>query len=281
MIRPVVVGPFRGLVRAPATDLPPRLLEDPAAALAGGRLLRSKKNTVVEIASPEGPGWIVRRYRPRGLHSLVRNSVMVSKERNAFTFALEYERRGVPTAPVLAILERRTKGVFRESLLVVRKVPSTTLKERLHEASGRDPDGPASGRDERDVGPEAEAWWRAFAAFVRRAHAAGVYHGDLNAANVLVRAEAERPGPDAFVLIDVNRTRFGSPFDGGRVVADLSRIGRTEAERRFFVGCYAVDAGERRRLEAAVLRRRRLHDLRKRLNRSLGIKRTLVALKLK
>lgn len=255
-------------------DLPPGLLVDPVRALEGpgARLLRSKKNAVVEIAG--SPGWIVRRYKPRGLHSVVRNSVMVSKEKNAWDFALEYERRGVPTATVVALLERYEGGLFRESMLVTRKVPSRTLKERILECDAREIDA-------RDPHRGRRAWLRAFARFVRRAHAAGVYHGDLNASNVLVPEEHAGPADNAFVFIDVNRTRFGLPDDPRLAAGDLSRVGGTPEERKFVLRCYANDAEEYLRLRDAALRRRTLHDVRKRLNRRLGVKRALVALRLK
>ena len=238
----------------------------------GNVVLRSKKNTLVEV--PGTPGWIVRRYKPKGIHSLVRNSVMVSKERNAFTFALEYEKRGVPTAPVLAILERYSKGVFRESVLVTRKIPCRTLKDWLLEAEQRD-------AETRDPGRGRRAWLRAFVKFVRRAHEAGVYHGDLNPTNVLVPVEWSAPSPDAFVIVDVNRTRFGLPGDVRLVVADLMRIGATPDERRYVMRAYAADAKEYARLARRVNATRALHDTRKKLNRKLGVKKALVALRLR
>ena len=272
--RSVEVGAFRGWVRGRVIDLPPGFLEDPVAALEGPhvRLLRAKKNTVVEV--PGEPGWIVRRYIPRGLHSVVRNSVMVSKEANAFTFALEYERREIPTAPVLAFVERHENGIFRESILVTAKIPSTTLKERVLAA-----DAEHAGR--RNPGRGRRAWLRAFARFVRKAHAAGVYHGDLNGGNVLVPLDVTAPAEDAFVLIDVNRTAFGEPHEPKRVAADLAHVGGTPDERRFVLRCYVDDAKEYLRLRDKVLRLRSLKDTRKRLNRKLGLKKTLAAFKLK
>lgn len=207
-------GEFRGLLREGSEDdLPPGLLSDPIAARAGG-----------------GPGWIVRRYRPKGLHSVVRNSVRVSKERNAFTFALEYEARGIGEKD------------------------------------------PARGR---------RAWLREFARFVRTVHAARIYHRDQNTANVLVPDAFVDPKPGAFVLIDVNRTRFGSPSDPGLAASDLSRLGGSPDERRFILRCYAGDAKEYLRLRGRVLRLRTIHDARKKLNRGLGVKKALVTLKLK
>ena len=258
--------------------LPPRLLEDPPAVLAapGVRVLRAKKNDIVDVPDPTGatPGWIVRRYRPRGVHAVVRNSVMVSKEHNAFTFALEYERRGIPTAPALAILERYAKGVFKESLLVTAKVPSRTLREVLESA-----DAAAAGA--KDPLRGRRAWQRALARFVRRAHAAGVYHLDMNQANVLVPAERTAPSDDAFVLIDVNRTVFGKPFVTRLVAADLMRVASTPRERSFVLRAYSADAKEYARLSRIVNRARALHDTRKKLNRSLGVKKALQALKIR
>jgi hypothetical protein len=274
--RPIQVGRWKGWVRVDPAELPAGFLSDPLSALSlpGTTQLRGgpKKNTVLEL--PGDPGWILRHYRPKGLHSVLRNSVMASKEANAGSFAIEYERRGVPTAPVLALLERYAAGLFRESLLVTRRIPSLTLKRWILDSDER-------GRGSRDPERGRRAWLRAFARFVRAAHARGVYHGDLNAANVLVPERFTAPDEGAFVLIDVNRTRFGSPFDARRVAADLSRVGGTVRERSFVLRCYADGAREYLSLRGRVLRMRRFHDLRKRLNRSSGFKRALVALRLK
>lgn len=257
--------------------LPPGLLVDPPAVLraAGVVVLRDKKNMIVDVPGQAGAaGWIVRLYRPKGVHAWVRNSVMVSKEHNAFTFALEYERRGVPTAPALAILERYARGVFRESILVTEKIPSRTLRECLEgaDASGKAAKDPAKGR---------RAWLRVFAAFVRSCHEKGVYHLDLNPANVLVPDAHTTPEGATFVLVDVNRTIFGKPFVARLVVQDLMRIGATPEERSFVMRAYAADANEYARLRRTVNRVRALHDTRKKLNRKLGVKKALQTLRLR
>ena len=151
-------GIWRGLVR-PGSALPPGLLVDPPAVLsaAGVVVLRDKKNMIVDVpGAGESAGWVVRRYRPKGVHAFVRNSVMVSKEHNAFTFALEYERRGVPTARALAILERYAKGLFQESLLVTEKIPSRTLRECMETA-----DAEAGAAGAKNPGKGRRAWLRA------------------------------------------------------------------------------------------------------------------------
>lgn len=269
-------GIWRGLVRAGAV-LPPGFLVDPPSVFAapGVTVLRDKKNKIVEVPDVDGgAGWVIRRYRPTGVHAFVRNSVMVSKEHNAFTFALEYERRGVPAAPALAILERYAKGVFQESLLVTQKVPSHTLGECM-EAADR------AAKAARNPGKGRRAWLRAFAEFVRRAHERGVYHLDLNPANVLVPLAHATPEDAAFVLVDVNRTIFGKPFVPRLVVQDLMRIGASPSERSFVMRAYADDATEYARLRRTVNRLRRLHDTRKSLNRKLGVKKALQALRLR
>lgn len=268
-------GIWRGLVRAGAV-LPAGMLVDPPAVLtaAGAKILRDKKNMIVDLPDAAGAGWIVRLYRPRGVHSVVRNSVMVSKEHNAFTFALEYERRGVPTAPALAILERYAKGLFKESVLVTQKIPSHTLRECLEAAD-------AAGGSGKNAGKGRRAWLRAFAGFVRRAHERGVYHLDLNPANVLVPLAHATPADAAFVLVDVNRTIFGKPFVARLVVQDLMRIGASPEERSFVMRAYAADAKEYARLRRTVNRLRALHDTRKKLNRSLGVKKALQALRIR
>lgn len=268
-------GVWRGLVRSRAA-LPPGFLVDPPRVLsaAGVKVLRDKKNTIVDLPDRGGPGWIVRLYRPHGVHAVVRNSVMVSKEHNAFTFALEYERRGVPTAPALAILERYAKGLFQESLLVTQKIPSHTLGECMGAA-----DAAAGGA--KNAGKGRRAWLRAFAAFVRRAHERGVYHLDLNPANVLVPIAHATPEDAAFVLVDVNRTIFGKPFAPRLVLQDLMRIGASPAERSFVMRAYAADAKEYARLRRTVNRLRALHDTRKSLNRKLGVKKALRALRIR
>ncbi|MGK2926276.1 MAG: 3-deoxy-D-manno-octulosonic acid kinase [Lysobacterales bacterium] len=143
-------------------------------------------------------GWPARFSRDRYLFTGYRRSRPLAE----FRMLADLTAMGLPVPPPLAALCARQGPFYRGWLLMERIMPATPLADLLGECADDDP------------------LWRRCGAMIRRFHAAGVVHADLNARNILV-GEGERVH-----LVD---------FDRGRVVegddaafrANLARLRRS------------------------------------------------------
>jgi len=90
----------------------------------------------------------------------------------------EVRRRGVPTLEVLGAWVERVWGLFYRGWLLSRELKGGQ-------------DLWAALRSERYVGPASKSLLQAVARGLRTMHRRGVYHGDLNLKNILVRQETD------------------------------------------------------------------------------------------
>ncbi len=152
-----------------------------------------------------GPhGWVLRRYRRGGLMARIsRSGYWWAGEARVRAFA-EYRllelltREGLPVPAPIAARYRRRGFTYRCDIIVERIAGAQPLSSMLaHAALGDEP-------------------WRAIGEAVARLHAAGVFHADLNAHNILI-------GPERRVsVIDFDRGRLRGP--GGWRVRNLRRL---------------------------------------------------------
>ena len=131
---------------------------------------------------------------------------------------LEHLRaEGLPVpAPAAAGYWRRGL-LYRAAILTVSIPDSETLAARLARA------------------PIDEAQWRTLGELVARLHAAGAWHADLNAHNVLLDAAGD------FHLIDFDRARLRAPGDWTQ--ANLARLNRSLEKLRAQGPCH-TDAAD-------------------------------------
>lgn len=121
--------------------------------------------------------------------------------------------RGLPVPRPIAARVRRSGLVYRADLVTERIAAAESLAQRLSHAT-----------------LDAEHW-RAIGQCVRQFHAAGVFHADLNAHNVLLAASR-------VYLIDFDRGRFRA--SGSWEAANLARLRRSldklvrQSERSYF-----------------------------------------------
>jgi 3-deoxy-D-manno-octulosonic acid kinase len=115
----------------------------------------------------------------------------------------ELSRRGLPVPrPVAARVVRH--GWYYRADLITQRIPATeSLAQQLQRA------------------PLTEAGWRALGQCLRRFHADGVWHADLNAHNILL-------GTTGIYLIDFDRGRLRTPGSWAR--ANLARLQRSLAK---------------------------------------------------
>lgn len=135
----------------------------------------------------------------------------------------EARRRGVPTLEILgAWIERVGGPVYRGGLMSRELKGARDLWAVLQSGLCQ--------------GEEGEALLRAAAESVRAMHRRGVYHGDLNLKNILVRQEGEKI---AGYVIDFDRARlFAGEVPGRAARKNLRRLLRSicklDPDRRFF-----------------------------------------------
>lgn len=204
-------GRIAMLVRADCRDwLVPLLLAaargEPAGevrALSGGR-------GGATVVRRRGHEVVLRPYRRGGLAArLVRDRYFGWRPRPLRELCLleQLRRRGVPVAEPLGGCVRRV-GIGYRGWIVTRYVPEArTLWEWA--ASGA-----ADG--------ERAAVWRGVGAAIRRLHAAGARHPDLNLHNILLSSQA---GALQVSFIDFDRPRFSGLLRGP--AADVQRLRRS------------------------------------------------------
>lgn len=133
-----------------------------------------------------------------------------------FNMLVELHRLGLPVPRPLAALTRR-HGLLYGGCLITARIPGArTAADLMAERSADEP------------------LWRGIGACIKRFHAQGVVHADLNARNILV------DGSNTVFLIDFDRARR-APGANGAFARNLGRL------RRSFDKLWP--AGERERLD--------------------------------
>lgn len=135
----------------------------------------------------------------------------------------EARRRGIPTLEILAAWVERSWGPFYRGWLVSRELIGacdlwTALQKKLY------------------VGSDGEALLRDLAQSLRRMHRQGIYHGDLNLTNILVRKEGNKIGN---YIIDFDKAKlFCHAVPARKAKRNLSRLFRSvrkfDPDRKFF-----------------------------------------------
>lgn len=171
------------------------------------------------IAS-EGPGAAavaVKEFPSRGPAYALESLVRRHRGREAWMAAHALLVRGIETPLPLALVEERRCGLVFASYVLTRwlePAEDAHLYVDRRFAQGRPvappgrsrgPWGEGGERSPLGARGEAEAV-RAFARFVARLHAEGIYHGDLKLPNVLV-VEGSAGAPPSFALLDLDAVR--------------------------------------------------------------------------
>jgi 3-deoxy-D-manno-octulosonic acid kinase len=151
--------------------------------------------------------WVLRHYRRGGFIARLSKDRYVwagEKRVRAFTewrLLAELSRRGLPVPRPIAARYQRSGPVYRCVLITQRISGARPLSAVLAD------------------GPLQENTWRDIGAAVARLHAAGAYHADLNAHNLLL------DGGGAVSVIDFDRGRLRTP--GEWALKNLSRLNRS------------------------------------------------------
>jgi 3-deoxy-D-manno-octulosonic acid kinase len=211
------------------------LREATTESVEGEPLARGGRGATWSLALGDGTRAVLRWYRRGGaLRHFVRDRYFGWQARPWLELALieEARRRGVPVVEVLAARVDRLRGGFYRGAIVTREVGNSETLAELLVRCGR--------------GPERTAALCAVGRALRRLHDCGVQHRDLNASNILLRAEGDTT---AVYLIDFDRARLRSVVSPRARRRALARLARSLA--KLAAAGVAVDAREWADLERA------------------------------
>ncbi len=164
------------------------------------------RGTTWFVRSPAGE-WVLRHYRRGGLVARVLHDryLWLGLERTRawreWRLLAELHAAGLPVPRPVAAQVRRQGLWYTADLLIERIGHTHSLAQRLSHH------------------PLVPALWRAIGATIQRLHAAGVYHADLNAHNILLDRQ------NRVYIIDFDRARRRRP--GTWQVGNLARLERS------------------------------------------------------
>ncbi len=187
-----------------------------------------------------------------------------SPARRAWYGAHLLQTQGFPVPQPLAVVEKRSAGLVRESVYVSQALPYPPLSDYWQESARR------------WSVAQRRLFLRELALFVRSFHTTGLYSGDLRDANLLVEECQDTPGSAPhgprwrFYLVDLDRLTHDPSLTLRRRVKNLVQLDRTlgrrarQSERLFFLYTYLgpplPSAKQRRALLKTLLSVRRRKD---------------------
>jgi tRNA A-37 threonylcarbamoyl transferase component Bud32 len=151
----------------------------------------------------------IKRYKCRSLWDTVKYVFFPSKAIAEWRNLRRFEEKGIPTAEPLAVAEKRSFGLLRDSCLVTASLsPAEALNEYLLRVK-------LSPEQRQQLG-------RALGRLVRRLHDGNIFFRDLHAGNILIRwNDGQRP--DLF-LIDLHKAYSVPVLQQWMRVRDLGQL---------------------------------------------------------
>jgi hypothetical protein len=178
------------------------VLADPATVV----LKHSPRVTVARVGSGEHQ-LVLKRFREAAPLRVLEALFVGSRALRVWRAAALMRAAGFAVPEPVAALEDRRFGVLWRSCAIARWVVGAPLDEVWRARRGR----------------ARRALTLAFADYLRRLHAAGLYPQDLRAANVLVTSE----DPARFVLVDLDRVRRYRRLAWGRRRKNVVQVHRS------------------------------------------------------
>ncbi|MCB1057657.1 MAG: hypothetical protein KDD11_19320, partial [Acidobacteria bacterium] len=161
---------------------------------------------------------VVKQFRNQGRKASLRRRLRGSKAELSWRMAWRFAEAGVPTAePVMWLESRRADG---PSFFITRYLGEVTEARYLFRAANQNRVA--------DDFPTVDypGFLDALGRLLRRMHEAGLWHRDLSIGNVLLRLDADAPGPrvpDLFI-VDLNRARCLRRLSLSERTRDLCRL---------------------------------------------------------
>jgi hypothetical protein len=207
----VTSGPALEAIFPPDGD-PDRLL-----TRSDCRIVKLQRKVIVGRAMTRAGPLYVKRYNPFAWRLVLASLWQPSPAVRAWRGAQALAARGFGTPQPVAAIERRRAGLLAASFFVTREVTGALTADARWRAIVIDPD-PVRRRRER------RRFARALGDLFRRLHAAGIYHGDLKDANLLLRGPVEARD---WVLLDLESVRVLTRVGRRRRIKNLVQLART------------------------------------------------------
>ncbi|MBI3768034.1 MAG: hypothetical protein HY271_05990 [Deltaproteobacteria bacterium] len=180
---------------------------DAVLARADTRVLQAGKRTTVGAVTSGGAELVLKRFHERTLARVLETIALGSGAARVWRGAARLGAAGFEAPEILAVLEHRRLGLPLWSCAIARHVSGPALDTLWRTRSG-------AARRRLTL---------AFADYLRRMHAAGIYAQDLRGANVLVPSE----DPPRFVLVDLDRVRHYRRLSWRRRRKNLVQVKRS------------------------------------------------------
>jgi tRNA A-37 threonylcarbamoyl transferase component Bud32 len=265
------VGPFHGY--AARIALPDSILENPDTVLEQSDavvLKSSRSSKVVSFSADTADGtqrFILKRIPVRSWFSPLKNIFKSSAIVRSWQFGLSLRDRYLPTPRPLVAFHRYRFGFPLEGYLLTEEQCGAVTLDRavarvVHRADGK---------------RILNRWAERLGRLIRTMHDRGVYHGDLKAANILLKFDEMQPDTVEITLIDLVGVKTSRSVTRKDRIEDLGRLAAS------FLNSNAITHGVRwrflatycsvfprfllkfREISAAVERKRRRNESRGRM----------------
>ena len=204
-----------GFEKALPADLPANV-ED-CARDSRATLIRDNNVRMSFLYRSGDAGLFIKRYKCRSLWDTVKYFFFPSKAIAEWRNLRRFEEQGIPTSAPLAVAEKRTLRLLRESCLITASLaPAEALNEYLRKAT-------LAPRQRQQLAC-------ALARLVKKLHDANVFFRDLHAGNILI--DWRRGGEPALFLIDLHKAWFVARLQDWMRVRDLGQLCNSLAASR-------------------------------------------------
>lgn len=212
-------------------------------------LKEGKRSSVARLSFPDGESQEFacgKHYPLPTWRSRISTFLATSRAMRSFRTAHRFQTLGIRTAMPLALIERRSGGVLRESFLLMEDL---SFLPGMPEYLTREFSPPLS----KEAWRKKEQFIKDFAHYIQELHRKGVYQSDFKTTNVFVKELSE--GRREFYLIDLDQVKICRKVSTRRIIQNLCQINTslpaviTLADRvrfyRFFWGKTSLTAQDR------------------------------------
>ncbi|MFC1524901.1 lipopolysaccharide kinase InaA family protein [Planctomycetota bacterium] len=159
-------------------------------------------------------GYFIKEYRYLGISSWFKNLLRCHPAKGAWLAAHGFSVRNVTTPETLALVEERFGPIIKRSYIVFDEVKNAVPSNEYISRFGLEKDTNVSAR---------RGFIKALAQAIIKLHQKGIYHPDLKANNILVRAQADNK-QWKFYFLDLDRVSFKKKIGLKKRIKNLAQL---------------------------------------------------------